>query len=112
MSGKPKLIARTPDEKDMNSLIANRDDIIEDPQRRRYAIVEVATEDIRRLVASGEVEVRVKLVHIEQMEGSDEEKAQKLLDAAFKRRTGHTTRPVPYADTELELPADAAPDED
>jgi hypothetical protein len=84
MTSKPKLVAATPDNAEVNGLIAIHDALITDPTQRRYAIVEFTVPDMI-VITGGDTVPRVKLTHIEVIEpGSQQDKTVALLDAHYK----------------------------
>jgi hypothetical protein len=104
MTSKPKLVAATPDNAEVNGLIAIHNALISDPTQRRYAIVEFTVPDMI-VVTGGDTVPRVKLTHIEVFEmGATQDKIITLLDAHYKARTKNSARPGPAEpDTPLDL---------
>jgi hypothetical protein len=99
---KPKLMARTPNNTDVNTLPTNYEDILAAPALRRYAIIEYGVSDITTPVHGGDAVPRLQIVHWEDMAP---EAITPLLDQAFTARTGQAKRPSPdeVGDTPLPL---------
>lgn len=108
---KPKLTAKTPDSEKTNALIGRHDELIADMSKRRYAIVELAVPEYKHHRDGGD-QATVNIVHIELVDGADEEATLKVFDRVFKNRTGDKVRPSPEPEqTQLEIPdADTDPD--
>jgi hypothetical protein len=104
---KPKLQSKTPDSSDVNTLLLNHDDILENPEKRRYAIIEYAVTDVLHPIGgTGDDTARLRIVHFEDMDGHLKDQVTKLLDEAFTNRTGQRMRPAPGSpDTPLDLSA-------
>lgn len=98
---KPKLSAKTPDEEDLNSLKGDHENLLDHPRGTRIAVVEYVVRE-RVLATAGDATARIELVHFEGLDvrGLDSE-GRKLLDKAFKKRTGKANRPEP--DPELDF---------
>ena len=81
-------------------------DIIENPNTRRIAIVELSTVDIHTKPTTGDQQATVQIVHVELMHGADATAAEKLFSRVHFDRTGNKTRPnpgeAPSKDTALE----------
>ena len=111
---KPKMSTKTPDATESNALIDAHADIIAMPRERRIIIAEIITREVSTNVATGNQQATLQLAHIEIPVGHDRAAAEKILDAAFKGRTGLKHRPDPSAgdgDTPLEGLADAGLDD-
>lgn len=98
---KPRLLAKTPDNSDVNTLVLDQEEIIENPERRRYAVIEYSVKDVTRPVHGGDPVARIQITHFEDVAADGE----KLLDRAFSNRTGQASRPSPeeVADSPLDL---------
>lgn len=102
---KPKLSTKTPDDPVTNSLIDQHGEIIQRPNERRIALVELASPETKRKNATGEEQATVQIVHLELLHGADAVAGEKLFSSVHKARTGNNTRPAPdvsIPDTPLE----------
>lgn len=99
---KPKLSTKTPDEAELNSLIESHEDLLQFPDKRRFAIVELAVID-RTYPTHNDPFARLQIVHVEEVDGEDLEKVLKIRDHTYTTRTGLKTPPAP--DTPLDLDA-------
>jgi len=100
---KPKLSTKTPDAKERNALIEAHGGIIDMPRERRYAIVELATQNVRTDIATGEEQATLQIVHCELPTGSDRDALEKLMDKVFQKRTNLKVRPDPNAEVDTPL---------
>lgn len=94
---KPKLSTKTPDATESNALIDAHESIIALPRERRIVIAEIIVREVSTNVATGNQQATLQLAHIEIPSGADRAAAEKILDAAFKARTGMKHRPDPTA---------------
>lgn len=97
---KPKLSSKTPDEADLNSLIDTHEDLLKQPDVRRYAVVELAVTD-RTYPTHNDAFARVQIVHLEEIVGADLDTVLKVRDHAYTARTGN--KAVPQPDTPLDF---------
>lgn len=103
MTTKPKLLAKTPDNADVNSLIMDHEQIITEQRDRQFAIVEFGVVDVTYPV-DGDALARLSIRHFEQVRGAELDAALAVMDTAFKKRTKLNQRPGPDApDTPLDL---------
>ena len=97
---KPKLSSKTPDESDLNSLIDSHESLLQRPEERRYAVVEIAVV-ARTYPTHNDSYARVQIVHLEEVRGTDLDAVLKVRDRAYTERTGNKS--VPSPDTPLDF---------
>lgn len=107
---KPKLMARTPNNTDVNTLALNYEDILAEPEKRRYAVIEYGVADITTPVHGGDAVPRLEIIHWEDMPGHLSDQVQALLDETFVNRTGQRKRPGPGEAGDTPLPLDELAD--
>lgn len=108
---KPKLTTKTPDDPATNALIDQHDAILESPNERRLAIVELATSDLHTKPGTGDRQATVQVVHLELLHGADRDAAEKLFTRVHFDRTGNKSRPNPgEAPTSSDTPLDLGDD--
>lgn len=98
---KPRLMGKTPDSSDVNTLVLNQEGVVAQPAVRRYAVVEYGVKDITTPVHGGDPVARIQITHWEDVDADGE----RLLDKTFTNRTGQAKRPSPeeIQDTPLDL---------
>jgi hypothetical protein len=88
MPTKPRLMAATPDDEDVNSLIGEHADLLANRAERRLAVVEFyVAESIDR--TDGEDTAKVKVVHWETVPpGADHDAVEKIRNSRARARVG------------------------
>ena len=94
------------DQREYNGLEAIEDTLIKDPLTHRYAVIRFTTLRITEEVADGGVRTpTVRLLHIEPVDGDNEELVKDLLAGRFQARTGS----APQETLPIEHDADDGP---
>lgn len=91
---KPKLSSKTPDTVEGNSFIDTHEDLLKFPDKRRFAVVEIAVSD-RTYPTHNDAFARLQIVHIEEVHGEHLETVTKARDHAYRDRTGNQYIPTP-----------------
>lgn len=101
MTSKPRLMSRTPDNDDLNSLIPNAASLLADRSRRRLAVVEYYVGTVEEITDGDDIP-KVRVVHWEDVPDSDEDAVAALRNGFYSARTGSKTAPGEPSDTPLE----------
>ncbi|HZN77978.1 MAG TPA: hypothetical protein VFC00_40725 [Micromonosporaceae bacterium] len=88
------------DQREYNGLEAIEEDLIKDPLTHRYGVIRYTTLRITEEVADGGVRTpTVRLLHIEPVDGDNEELVKGILLGVFQARTWSTPQdPLPLDD--------------
>lgn len=97
---KPKLSSKTPDQEELNSLIDSHDELLNKPDQRRFAVVELAV-TARTFPTHNDHFATVQIVHLEEIRGTELDDVLKVRNAVYTQRTGNKS--VPEPDQQLDL---------
>lgn len=78
----------TKDEQPYNGLDAIRQQLVDQPEGRRYGVFLFEVKKIETEIADGVQVPTVRLAHIEALEGVPADAARKLLEERYRERTG------------------------